>query len=64
MLEENLTLISEDFWMVSFHLFQSRSESHLVDFQDFGGYPDLDNLAEMNENNHLLFINPESKTFH
>ena len=34
-----------------------------VIFQDLGGYPDCNKVAEMNENNSVLIINPGSKIF-
>ena len=59
---ENITETSEEFWRVSILAVFRFSEASVLQFQDHGGYPDLDMLGELSEENPTYLLNSESKT--
>ena len=57
---ENITETSEEFWRVSI-LAVRFSGAIILQFQDHGGYPNLDKLRELSEENPTYLLNSESK---
>ena len=53
---ENITETSEEFWRVSI-LAVRFSGAIILQFQDHGGYPNLDKLRELSEENPTYLLN-------